>query len=210
MRVQADAVARTAIASTIGGLIMVTVVADRMTPPAYTIADRYSTLAAILIIATAITAAVMSRERLGREGRLLAVVVLLATGVTWYTSRMWVHEKEFDYLVAQQKADLEIRSLELSGDIGNFLRVRAQSAPPRPQPATWDRDEAAIFKYEDETAELFEAAFGAQVRKARDLFALRGLTDRDLDAFYRRPSNAFGIGIIAKRLGVLARRLSRT
>ena len=210
MRVQADAVARSALAAGIGGLVMVTVVADRMTPPAYAIADRYSTFAAILITATVITAAVMSRQRLGREGRLAAVVVLLATGVAWYSGRLWVHEKEFDYLVAQQKTDLEVRSIELSGDIGNFLRVRAQTAPPRPRPATWDRDEEAIFRYEEETAELFEAAFGPQVRKARELFALRGLTDRDLDAFYRRPSNAFGISVIAKRLGVLAHRLERT
>lgn len=62
----------------------------------------------------------------------------------------------------------------------------------------------------EETAELFEAAFGPQVRKARELFALRGLTDRDLDAFYRRPSNSFGIGVIAKRLAILAHRLERT
>jgi crotonobetainyl-CoA:carnitine CoA-transferase CaiB-like acyl-CoA transferase len=210
MRVQADAAARAALAATVGGLVMVTIVADRLTPPAYAIADRYSTLAAILVIATAITVAVMSRERLGREGRLAVVVVLLATGVAWYSGRLWVHEKAFDYLVAQQKTDLEVRSIELAGDIGNFLLVRARTAPPRPRPATWDRDEAAIFSYEEETAELFEAAFGPQVRKARELFALRGLTDRDLDAFYRRPSNSFGIGVIAKRLAILAHRLERT
>ena len=42
------------------------------------------------------------------------------------------------------------------------------------------------------------------------MFSLRGLTDRDLDAFYRRPSNAFQIGVIARRLPVLAHRLERT
>ena len=201
---------RTAIAAVVGGLIMVTVVADRMTPPAGAIADRYSTLAAIMVAAAAITAAVNARERLGREGRLAVVVVLLATSVAWYSARTWVHEKQFDYLVAQQKTDLEIRSIELSGEIGIFLRERARTAPPRPQPATWERDEDAILRYEEDTAELFEAQFGPQVRKTRDLFSLRGLTDRDLDAFYRRPSNAFGIGVIAKRLPVLARRLERT
>lgn len=210
MRVQADAAARTAVAALIGGLVMVTVVADRLTPPAGAIADRYSTLAAILIVATVITAAVMSRAQLGREGRMAAVVVLLATGVTWYSARQWVHEQQFNYLVEQQKADLESRTIELAGDLGLFLQARARTAPPRPRPATWDQDESAIFRYEEDTAELFEAQFGPQVRKARELFALRGLTDRDLDAFYRRPSNAFGISVIAKRLVVLAHRLERT
>ena len=40
--------------------------------------------------------------------------------------------------------------------------------------------------------------------------ALEQLTDRDLDAFYRRPANAFQIDVVAKRLLVLARRLDRT
>ena len=63
------------------------------------------------------------------------------------------------------------------------------------EPATWERDEDAVLRYEQETSLLFEAEFGAAgAAGTRDLFALRGLTDRDLDAFYRRPSNAFEIG----------------
>jgi hypothetical protein len=209
MRLRADVIARDALAAAIGGLVMVTVIADRLNPPAYAIADRYSTLAAILVAATAITAMVMRRKELGREGRLAAVLVLMATVVAWYSGRMWVHEKQFDYLVAQQKTDLTIGSIELSGDILNFLRERGRTAPPPPRPATWDRDEAAVFRYEDETVRLFDAQFGLQVRRTRDLFSLRGLTDRDLEAFYRRPSNAFGIGVVARRLAVLAHRLER-
>ena len=205
-----EAIGRTALAALVGGLVMVTVVADRMTPPAGAIADAYSTLAAILVVATVLTAIVMSRGRLGRPGRLAAVVVLLATGTIWYSARLWVHEKQFDYLVVQQKIELELRSVELSGDIVNFLRERARGAPPQPRPATWDRDEDAVFRYEQETAALFEAEFGVRVRMTRDLFAQRRLIDRDLDAFYRRPSNAFGIGVIARRLAVLAHRLKRT
>ncbi|MCU1381978.1 MAG: hypothetical protein JWL71_675 [Acidobacteria bacterium] len=189
---------------------MVTVVADRMTPPAAAIADRYSTLAAILLVATVLTVMFGSRERLGRPGRLAAVVVLMVTATTWYSARLWVHEQYFDYLVAQQKTALALGSVELSGDIVGFLRERGRHAPPRPQPATWERDEAKIFQYEQETTRLYEAAFGAPVRRTRDLFALRGLTDRDLDAFYRRPSSAFDIGVIARRLAALAHRLERT
>jgi len=46
-------------------------------------------------------------------------VVLLATGIAWYSGRQWVHEKYFDYLVAQQKADLRLGSMELAGEIAN-------------------------------------------------------------------------------------------
>jgi hypothetical protein len=205
-----DAIGRTALAAVVGGLVMVTVVADRMTPPAGAIADSYSTLAAILIVATVLTILVASRQRLDRPGRLAAVVVLLATGITWYSSRQWVHERQFDYLVMLQKTDLELASVELSGDIVNFLRARARTAPPRPQPATWERDENAVLRYEQETSMLFEAEFGARVRALRDLFAQRRLIDRDLDAFFRRPSSSFEIGVIAARLAVLAHRLERS
>ena len=208
--VRAYAIARTALASAIGGLVMVTIVADRLTPPASIIADTYSTLAAILIVATALTTLVVSHERMGRPGRLTAVVVLLATGMAWYGGRQWVHEKYFDYLVAQQKTTLELDSIELSGVIASFLQARAQTAPPRPRPATWERDEDAVLRYEQETSLLFEVKFGLRVRRARDMYSLRGLTDRDLDAFYRRPANAFQIGVVSRRLAVLAHRLERS
>jgi hypothetical protein len=208
--VRADAIARTALAAVIGGLVMVTLVADRLTPPASAIADSYSTLAAILIVATVLTTLVVSRERLGRPGRLTAVVVLLATGMAWYGGRQWVHEKYFDYMVTQQKTTLELDSIELSGEIANFLHARARTAPPRPRPATWERDETAVLRYEQETSLLFEAQFGQQVRRTRDMYSLRGLRDRDLDAFYRRPANAFQIDVVSRRLAVLAHRLERS
>src|SRR3954451_1070248 len=201
---------RTVLASVVGGLVMVTVVADRLTPPAYNIADQYSTLAAILIVATVLTILFVSRQRLGRPGRLAAVVILIATGMMWYSARLWVHEKEFDYLVAQQKNDLEVRGLELSGGIANFLNRRARTAPARPQPATWERDETAVFRYEQETALLYEEQFADGVRRIRAMLAQRGLTDRDLDTFARHPSTAFEIGVIAERLAMLSRRLERS
>jgi hypothetical protein len=205
-----DAIARTAVAAAIGGLVMVSVVAARLTPPASNISDRYATIAAIVIAATVLTTLVFARERLDRGGRLLAVVVLLVTGMTWYSGRLWVHEKYFDYLVAQQKTALDLHSIELSGDIVNFLRERARAAPPRPKPATWERDVSAVLAYEQETSQRFEEVFGPQVRQTRQMLAQRGLIDRDLDAFYRRPANAFQIDIIARRLAVLAHRLERT
>jgi hypothetical protein len=205
-----EAAGRAALGAAIGGLVMVTIVADRMTPPAGAIADRYSTLAAILIVATVLTTLVASRGELGRPGRLAAVVILLVTGMSWYSGRQWVHEKYFNYLVTQQKTELELDAVELSGDIGHFLRARAETAPPRPRPATWESDEEAVLRYEQDTALLFEAQFGPQVRRIREMFSLRGLIDRDFEAFYRNPSNAFQIGVVSRRLPILAHRLERT
>ncbi len=209
-RTRFDDVGRDAIVAAIGGLTMVAVVAARMTPPATLIADRYSTLAAILMSATVVTALVAMHDRMERPGRLLAVVLLGATAMAWYSGRLWVHEKQFDYLVDQQKAELEWRTVELYGDLANFLRSRAVAGPPPPRPDSWDRDENAVLTYEQETSLLYEAKYGVPVRRTRERFARRGLTDRDLDAFYRHPSSAFEIGVIARRLAVLARRLEKS
>jgi hypothetical protein len=199
-----------AVAAAVGGLVMVTIVADRMTPPAGAIADRYSTLAAILIVATVFTKLVAAHGQLGRPGRLAAVVVLLATGTAWYSGRQWVHEKYFDYLVSQQKSDLELTAIELAGDIVHFLQARGATAPPPPRPATWEHDEQEVLRFEQDTSQLFEAQFGPQVRRIHNMFSQRGLIDRDLEAFYRQPANAFEIGVVSRRLAVLAHRLERT
>jgi hypothetical protein len=209
-RTQVDALGRDAVAAAIGGLVMVSIVAARMSPPASAIADRYSTLAAILATATVLTVLIVAHERLERPGRLVAVVLLLATGMTWYSSRLWVHEQYFDYLVEQQKTSLDLGCIELAGDIANFLRERTSASPQRPQPATWERDVDALLQYEQETSLLFEAEFGPQVRRTREMLALRGFIDRDLDAFYRRPANAFQITVVARRLAALAHRLERS
>src|SRR5262249_45206275 len=48
---------------------------------------------------------------------------------------------------------------------------------------------------------------GGAVRRTRDLFAIEGITDRDFEAFYRHPANAFQIDVVARKLDALARRL---
>jgi hypothetical protein len=196
-------------ASAIAGCAAVTAAAAAMSPPAVAIADRYVTLTAILIAATVITTAATAKRKLDRPERLVAVVVVLAATSAWYGVRTWVHEKQFDYLVSSQQRQLELAALELSGDIENFLHERAAAAPPHPAAATWDRDVAATLEFESETSVLFEVRFGAQVRRARELFALEGLTSRDFDAFVRHPANAFQIDVVATQLTALAHRLAR-
>jgi len=176
-------------------------------PPAVAIADQYLTLAALCAIVAVIAIVLTSWREFERPQRLAAFVMLVATGMSWYAARVSVHERQFDYLVASQKTALRLEATELSGDIVNFLRQRALSAPPHPAPATWDRDVAAVLRYEEQDIELFDQMFGPQVRRTRQLFDLEGLTDRDLDAFYRHPANAFQMNIIAQKLAALARRL---
>jgi hypothetical protein len=204
-----ESLSEVAAASAIAGCAAVAATAAALTPPAVAIADRYLTLTAILFGATIVTAAATAKRRLGREQRLGAVVLLLVAIGCSYAARLWVHEKQFDYLVGAQQRQLELAAVELAGDIENFVRERAAQAPPAPSPDTWDRDVATMLAFEDETSRRFERRFGGQVRRTRELFALEGLTDRDLDAFYRAPANAFQIGVVATRLAGLAHRLAR-
>jgi len=204
-----ESLSEVAAASAIAGCAAVAATAAALTPPAVAIADRYLTLTAILVGATIVTAAATAKRRLGREQRLGAVVLLLVAIGCSYAARLWVHEKQFDYLVGAQQRQLELAAVELAGDIENFVRESAAQAPPAPSPDTWDRDVATMLAFEDETSRRFERRFGGQVRRTRELFALEGLTDRDLDAFYRAPANAFQIGVVATRLAGLAHRLAR-
>lgn len=208
-RVRVESLYGVAAASAIAGCAAVAAVAAALTPPAVAIADQYLTLTAILVGATVVTAAATAKQRLDRPQRLATVVILLVAVASWYAARLSVHEKQFDYLVASQHRQLELAALELAGDIGIFVRERAAAAPPRPSPATWDRDVAAVLAFDDDTSRRFAQRFGPQVRRTRELFALEGFTDRDLDAFYRAPANAFQIGVVATRLATLAHRLER-
>jgi len=56
---------------------------------------------------------------------------------------------------------------------------------------------------------MYERRFGARVRAAHDLASLRGLRDRDLDAFFRHPANEFQMRVIAKKLDAFASTLAR-
>jgi hypothetical protein len=201
------AICKAAVAAAAVACGTVALAAAELTPPAVSIADRYLTITAILVAAAVLAAVGSARRALDRPERLAAVVALLATAGAWYAAQMAVHEKQFDYLVASQQSQLQLTAVELSGDILNFLYRRGRGAPPRPAPPTWNRDVAAILQFEDTTAAEFEASFGPEVRKAHDLLALEGLRDPDLEAFYRRPANAFQIDVVARRLAALAQRL---
>jgi hypothetical protein len=199
---------RVVVGSSIAAFAAVAAAAASLSPPAAGVADRYLALAAVASIAAVLAAASAGWRTFARPQRLGAFVLLVASAMAWHAGRLWIHERQFDYLVASQREALRLAAVELSGDILDFLAARARTVPPSPAPATWDRDVAGVLAYESDTAGMYEARFGPAVRRAHDLFALEGLDDRDLDVFYRRPANAFQIRIVARRLAFLAGRLN--
>ena len=148
-----------------------------------------------------------SHRSFGPPERLAAFVMLCTIAMSWYTAHQWVHQRQFDDLVASQNADLKLTVMELSSEILAFVAARSREAPQPPRPATWDQDEAAATRYEVGTEQAFERRFGKQVRATHDILALLGIGDRDFDAFYAHPADAFQMRVIAVKLAFLAGRL---
>jgi hypothetical protein len=189
-------------------LIALIIIALRLgAPPSGAIAlTCLAALALLLVVKLAVWTIVA--PPFGREERMFTFVMLLAIAMGWYATRQWIFERQFDRLVAEQQTQLKLGVIELSGNILNFLDARRLQAPPPPEkPATWDQDEMAILRFDAETGRGFDARFGAQVLTARNLLAMRGLIDRDLDRFYRHPGDAFHIRIVATKLKALGDRV---
>jgi hypothetical protein len=184
-------------------------IALRVNPPAFSVATSCLLILAVSLGVRLIAWVAVSGATFGREERLVAFVALLAIGFGWLGAREWIAERDFDYRAATQKADLIFVLRDLSARIDGFASTRDRVAPPHPRPATWQNDEDNIERFEDETAVEYERSFGAKVRLARNLVAMRGVTDRDFDTFYRRPANEFQIRVIARKLATFATTLSR-
>ncbi len=185
------------------------VYALRIDPPAFDVARSCATIAAVLLAARVLTWVAVSGAAFGREERLLAFVMLAAVALGWIGSGDWMEERAFDYRAAQQKADLMQTLHETSLRITQFCNARDRLAPPRPRPATWQEDVDAFDRFESETVRAYERRFGARVRAVHDLASLRGLRDRDLDAFFRHPANEFQMRVIAKKLDGFSDTLAR-
>jgi hypothetical protein len=184
-------------------------VALRITPPAFSVASSCATILAVALAVKLIAWVAASGASFGREERLLAFVMLMAVGFGWLGAREWIAERDFDYRADQQKADLVLLLRDLSARIDAFAATRDRVAPPHPRPATWQKDEDNLERFEDETVVEYERRFGAKVRLAHDLVGIRGVRDRDFDTFYRRPANEFQIRVVAKKLDALATTLGR-
>ena len=188
-------------------LIVLGGVGARLTPPAAEVAAGCFAAAAALLTLKLIFWMATSHRSFGREERLAAFVMFAAIAMGWSASLQWLHERQFDYVVAAQNTDIRLTAAQLSASILGFVAERGRHAPPSPQPATWNQDEAAIERYEMETASVFERQFGKQTRVAHDVFGQLGIRDRDFDVFYARPANVFQIRIVGVEPATLARRV---
>jgi hypothetical protein len=183
-----------------------TVIALTQNQPAFDVA---ASIIAIIIAAKVLVWVAVSGATFGREERLLAFVMLASVALGWIGTGEWIDERAFDYRAAQQKADFMRALHDTSVRITQFCNARDRLAPPRPRPATWQQDVDAFDRFESDTVRAYERRFGARVRAEHDLASLRGLRDRDLDAFFRRPANEFQIRVIAKKLDGFSEKLAR-
>ena len=185
------------------------ILALRVDPPAFSVASLCLLILAVSLGVRLIAWVATAGAAFGREERLISFVALLAISFGWLGAREWLAERDFDYRAARQKEDLVFVLRDLSSRIDGFAATRDRVAPPRPRPATWQHDEDNVARFEEETVVEYERSFGAKVRMARNLVAIRGLTDRDFDTFYRHPANEFQIRVIAGKLDTFAKKLSR-
>lgn len=183
------------------------VLAERLRPPAADVAERCATAAAILLAVKLVAWVARSGHTFGREQRLLTFVSFAAILMSWMGVRQAIADSAFDYLVSTQRAELADSSRTLASQIDAFVQTRRRVAPPAPRPETWEEDEAAFVRFEAQTVIQFERTFGGRVRADYLRLSLRGLGDRDLDRFYRRPANEFQMRVIATRLAFLAGKL---
>jgi hypothetical protein len=190
-------------------LIVFAEIGGRLAPPAVEVATWCFGSAAVLLTVKLLCWISISRGSFDRHHRLAAFVMLVAIAMGWYAATDWLHERQFDYLVAAQNANLKLTAEQLSASILAFLAERGRHAPPRPQPATWNRDEAAFASYETETVEEFEGRFGKPTRVAHDVFGQLGIRDKDFDVFYAHPANAFQMRVIAVKLAALAAKVPK-
>jgi len=178
-----------------------------MIPPALDVASWSFGAAAVLLTIKLLVWIATSHAAFDRQRRLAAFVMLMAIAGGWYTSDEWVHERQFDYIIAAQNTRVKQEVAQLSATILAFVAERSHHAPPAPRPATWNDDEAAIARYEEEMAQTYEQRFGKPTRTAHDVLRQLGIRDRDLDVFYAHPANAFQMRIVAVKLAAMAARL---
>jgi hypothetical protein len=182
-------------------------IGGRMVPPALDVASWSFGAAAVLLAIKLAVWIVSSHATFDRQQRLAAFVMLMAIGGGWYAANDWVHERQFDYIVAAQNTAVKQETTQLSATILAFVADWSHHAPPAPRPATWSADEAALARYEEDMADAYERRFGRSTRVAHDVLRQLGIRDRDFDVFYAHPANAFQMRIVGVKLGMLAAKL---
>ena len=110
-------------------------------------------------------------------------------------------------LVSASNRALKSDVLTLYKDLDKFLKAREATQPQQDKepPRRWV---ARIDAEDRETKRLYHEQFDAQVRYAREQFALREIHDADLDHYISEdPSSPFSFDLLNARLEVLTRQL---
>jgi len=188
-------------------LVVLAEIGIRLPVPAVPLALNLFTAAALVALAKVAVWFGTSHQTFGREQRLGVVVSVLLIGGSWYGTRIWAFERQFDALIRAQNASLKLTLNELSGKILVFVADRTRHAPPPPRPETWDQDEVALLRYRQFTQRAFESEFGAQVRAAHDVLRNFALSDRDFERFYLRPADTFEMRVVATKLAFFSRKI---
>jgi hypothetical protein len=195
------------VAPAVAALITFGEIGARMAPPAVDVATGSFIAAAALLALKLVVWVAASHASFDREHRLAAFVALMTIASGWYAADAWVHERQFDYLIAAQNTDVKQTAAQLSASILAFVAEESRHAPPPPKPATWDQDQAVRASYEAEMARTFEQRFGRPTRVAHDVLRQLGVRDRDFEVFYAHPANAFQMRIVGVKLAALAARV---
>jgi hypothetical protein len=182
-------------------------IGGRMVPPALDVASWSFGAAAVLLTIKLVFWISSSYAAFDRQKRLAAFVALMTIAGGWYAADEWVHERQFDYIVFAQNTTVKMEAAQLSATILAFVAEQSHHAPPAPRPATWNEDEAALARYEDDMAEAYERRFGKPTRTTHDVLRQLGIRDRDFDVFYAHPANAFQMRIVGMKLAALAARV---
>ena len=190
-------------------LAIIAYIGGHISPPPVILVVRCITAASLILLAKVAVWFGSSHQTFKREERLLVVVSVLAIGGGWYSSREWINERYIDDRVSSDNRELKLRLDELSGRILVFAADHERHQPPAPRPETWDRDEANLLRYRQDTEMAFEASLGPQVRAAHTVLASPSfrLTDRDFERFYRQPADTFEMRVVAKKLAFFSSKI---
>ena len=104
---------------------------------------------------------------------------------------------------------LGAEALKLSSELIHFSNSRAQRTQRKPN-ESFTQYRNRIIAEDAETQSLYAKLYYRKVANLRDEFARRGLTDKDLDEFYERPSHPLGIREVGERLLYMGETLYRS
>ena len=140
------------------------------------------------------------------------VFVLVVVGIANFTDALRkIYSFSKDVYTHYQKRtlsdkQLKSQSISLAKDLMQFV-IERQNNEPQIDFNDWDASTNAQIKYSTETQNIFYKDYAGKVSHLRDEFAKRGLKDKDLDMFYRNPTNYIGLRELASSIASLSEKI---